>query len=419
MTKKVIIVGGGFGGIKAAKLLGEHPDFFDIILIDQRNYHLFQPLLYQVATAGLSPADIAAPIRGILSEYKNITVLLDKVTSVDPTLKKIQTQEQTLNYDYLILACGATHSYFGKDQWEEFAPGLKTLEMATEIRRRILMAFEAAEKETDLRKQQKCLSFVVVGAGPTGVEMAGAISEIASQSMKKDFRNVRPSQAKIYLIEAGPRILASFDEELSTKALFDLKKLKVEVLLDTVVSDINGEGVQIKDSSDGQFIYAKTVIWAAGVKPSPLNAGLKSPMDESGRLVVTKDLSLTSHPETFVIGDQAHFALTSDKTLPGLAPVAIQEGACAAKNILRLTNGKPTKPFRYFDKGQMATIGRKLAVMEYHGLKASGMLAWLFVHIYYLIGFKNRLVVLFQWAWCYFTFSRGARLITKKDWKEN
>jgi NADH dehydrogenase len=422
MKKRVIIVGGGFGGLKAAKILGEHPDDLEVILIDRRNYHLFQPLLYQVATAALSPADIATPIRGVLSDYKNITVVLGNVQKIDPQNKKIQVDNIDLSYDYLILACGATHSYFGKDHWEEFAPGLKTLEMATEIRRRILMAFESAEKELDERKFSEWLTFVVVGAGPTGVEMAGSIAEIARKTLKKDFRRISPHNARVLLIEAGEKVLASFHPVLSSDALNDLKNLGVEVLTKTMVTDINADGVKLKANENEAFVPAKTVIWAAGVKPSPLNATLGTPMDKGGRLIVEPTLSVPGFPELFVVGDQAHFELSDKKVLPGLAPVAIQEGAHAAHNILLSIKGQIQKPFSYFDKGQMATIGRKLAVMEFKGIKARGLfawLSWLFVHIYYLIGFKNRFVVIFQWAWSYLTFGRGARLITKQDWRDS
>lgn len=419
--KKVIIVGGGFGGLKAAKVLGHVPEKLDVVLIDKKNHHLFQPLLYQVATAALSPADIATPIRSVLSHYSNITVVLGNVESVDPPNKKIKVGDKDYFFDFLILACGASHSYFGNDHWEEFAPGLKTVEMAVEIRRRILMAFESAEKEIDEKKLSEWLTFIVVGGGPTGVEMAGSIAEISRQTLKKDFRHIRPKNARIILVEAGEKVLASFDDSLSKNAKIDLEKLGVEVLLKTRVVDINAEGVKLKEAEKEIFIRAQTVIWAAGVKPSSLNRSLNSPMDKNGRLIVKKNLSLPQYSEIYCIGDQAHLDW-KNSALPGLAPVAIQEGECAALNILRSLEEKKPMDFFYRDKGQMATIGRKLAVMEFKGVKAHGVLAWvawLFVHIYYLIGFKNRLIVLFQWAWSYFTFARGARLITKRDWKES
>nr|BDT27684.1 NAD(P)/FAD-dependent oxidoreductase [Bacteriovorax sp. HI3] len=422
MKKRVVIVGGGFGGLKAAKVLADYPDLVEVTLVDKRNYHLFQPLLYQVATAGLSPADIAMPIRNVLSDAKNVTVYLEEIKSVNIAHNSLETTGVSAKYDYLILACGATHSYFGKDHWEEFAPGLKTLEMATEIRRRILMAFEMAEKEADENIKAEWLTFVIVGAGPTGVEMAGAISEIARQTMEADFRNIDPNKTRVILVEAGPKVLSSFNEELSLDAKKDLQNLGVEIMNQTMVTDINATGVALK-LPDGkeERIKSRTVVWAAGVKPSAINSTLGVPLDRAGRIIVTKNLSLEAAPNVFVIGDQAHFEEEGGRVLPGLAPVAIQMGAHSAKNIIRMIKGEKAREFKYLDKGQMATIGRKLAVMEFKGLKARGTfawLAWLFVHVYYLIGFKNRLFVLMQWTWSYLTFSRGARLITKKNWQE-
>ena len=423
MKKNVVIIGGGFGGLKAAKVLSDYPDLVDVTLIDKRNYHLFQPLLYQVATAGLSPADIAMPIRHVLSDAKNVTVYLDEIKAVHPENNSLESTGVGVKYDYLILACGATHSYFGKDHWEEFAPGLKTLEMATEIRRRILMAFESAEKESDETRQKHWLTFVIVGAGPTGVEMAGAISEIAKQTLEADFRNINPKHTRVLLVEAGQKVLASFHETLSSDAKNDLKNLGVEVLNSTRVTDISAEGVTIQDTEGKTTtIGAKTVVWAAGVKPSAINSTLGVPLDKAGRIIVSKKLSLEKFPNIFVIGDQTHFEEDNGNVLPGLAPVAIQMGAHSAKNIIKMVKNEQSKDFKYTDKGQMATIGRKLAVMEFKGIKARGTLAWLawlLVHIYYLIGFKNRLFVLIQWSWSYLTFSRGARLIIKKDWKES
>ena len=423
MKKNVVIIGGGFGGLKAAKVLSDYPDLVDVTLIDKRNYHLFQPLLYQVATAGLSPADIAMPIRHVLSDAKNVTVYLDEIKAVHPENNSLESTGVGVKYDYLILACGATHSYFGKDHWEEFAPGLKTLEMATEIRRRILMAFESAEKESDETRQKHWLTFVIVGAGPTGVEMAGAISEIAKQTLEADFRNINPKHTRVLLVEAGQKVLASFHETLSSDAKNDLKNLGVEVLNSTRVTDISAEGVTIQDTEGKTTtIGAKTVVWAAGVKPSVINSTLGVPLDKAGRIIVSKKLSLEKFPNIFVIGDQTHFKEDNGNVLPGLAPVAIQMGAHSAKNIIKMVKNEQSKDFKYTDKGQMATIGRKLAVMEFKGIKARGTfawLAWLLVHIYYLIGFKNRLFVLIQWSWSYLTFSRGARLIIKKDWKES
>lgn len=422
MKKHVVIIGGGFGGLKAAKVLGNYPEIVDVTLVDKRNYHLFQPLLYQVATAGLSPADIATPIRNVLSDSKNVTVYLDEIKSVNPKTNSFEAATVSSRYDYIILACGASHSYFGKDHWEEFAPGLKTLEMATEIRRRILMAFESAEIEGDKQKHNEWLTFVVVGAGPTGVEMAGAISEIARQTLEADFRNIDPKDARVILIEAGKRVLASFNEVLSVDAKNDLINLGVEIITEARVTDINAFGVSYTDQNQNeQKIVSKTVIWAAGVKPAAINSTLNVPLDRVGRIIVTNKLSVESYPNLFVIGDQAHFLEASGNPLPGLAPVAIQMGAHAAKNIIRLIKNESALDFKYTDKGQMATIGRKLAVMEFKGIKARGIiawLAWLLVHIFYLIGFKNRIFVMMQWTWSYVTFNRGARLITKKDWKD-
>ena len=422
MKKNVVIVGGGFGGLKAAKVLSRYPDLVDVTLIDKRNYHLFQPLLYQVATAGLSPADIAMPIRNVLSEAQNVTVYLDEIKSVQADTNSLETTGVSAKYDYLILACGASHSYFGKDHWEEFAPGLKTLEMATEIRRRILMAFESAEKTADINIQKEWLTFIIVGAGPTGVEMAGAISEIAKQTLEADFRNINPKNTRVILIEAGKKVLGSFDEALSSDALKDLLNMGVEVMTDTRVTDINATGVSFTKGPDSnEIIKSRTVVWAAGVKPSAINSTLNTPLDKAGRIIVSKKLSLEKYPNVFVIGDQAHFEEDSGRVLPGLAPVAIQMGSHTAKTIIKMIKNEETKDFKYTDKGQMATIGRKLAVMEFKGIKARGVfawLAWLLVHIYYLIGFKNRLFVLMQWTWSYLTFSRGARLITKRDWKD-
>lgn len=423
MKKQVVIVGGGFGGLKAAKELSEYEDLVDVTLVDKRNYHLFQPLLYQVATAGLSPADIATPIRNVLSEAKNVTVYMEDIKSVNPQNNSLEANHISTKYDYLILACGATHSYFGKDHWEEFAPGLKTLEMATEIRRRILMAFESAEKEADKNRHKEWLTFVIVGGGPTGVEMAGAISEIARQTMEADFRNIDPKDTRVVLIEAGKRVLTSFNQTLSTDAKKDLLGLGVEVLNDTRVTDINAHGVTFTDVNGvEQKLASRTVVWAAGVKPSPINATLGVPLDKAGRIIVSKKLSIEGFPNLFVIGDQAHFEEADGNVLPGLAPVAIQMGSHCAKNIIKLIKNETAQDFKYTDKGQMATIGRKLAVMEFKGIKARGTiawLAWLLVHIYYLIGFKNRMFVMMQWTWSYITFNRGARLITKKDWKDS
>ncbi|MEK2643986.1 NAD(P)/FAD-dependent oxidoreductase [Bdellovibrio sp. BCCA] len=414
-SKKVVIVGGGFAGLKAARALGNKDDV-SVTLIDRRNYHLFQPLLYQVATAGLSPAEISGPIRGILSKYKNISVYLDNVKSVDLANKKIEVSDRNIDYDYLILACGAKHSYFAHPEWEENAPGLKTLEQATEIRRRLLIAFEMAEKESNPEKQKQHLTFVIVGAGPTGVELAGAIAEISRHTLTLDFRHIDPSQTRVLLIEAGSRILASFDPELSRKAARDLEDLGVQIWTNTRVTDIKENSVVLGD----EVIKASTIFWAAGVQPSSLNKTLGVPLDRAGRVLIEKDLSLKDHPEVFVLGDQACYLTDDGKSLPGLASVAMQQGEHAAREILHEIAGKPRTTFHYIDKGQMATIGRKKAIAQIRNLKFSGFFAWilwLFIHVYYLIGFKNKFFVIWQWAYAYFTFKRGARLIVDKEWR--
>ena len=412
--KKVLIVGGGFGGIKAAKALANNENV-EVTLFDRRNYHLFQPLLYQVATASMSPAEIAAPIRGILSHYENITVELENITSVDLKNKTILAEDKKYPYDYLLMACGAKHSYFAHPEWEADAPGLKTLEQATEIRRRILSAYEMAEKETDPEKQKAFLTFVVVGGGPTGVELAGAIAEISRKTMKHDFRHIDPAKARILLVEATARIMPAFDEKLATKAVKSLNELGVEVLVNTRVNDIKPGNVLLNTDN----LKTATVLWAAGVQPSSLNKTLGVPLDRIGRVIVENDFSLKSNPEVFVLGDQACFNLPDGKTLPGLASVAMQAGVAAAHNILREAQGQPRKAFKYRDKGTMATIGRRRAIAQIGDLKISGVLAWymwLFVHIYYLIGFKNKIFVMFDWFYSYITLKRGARLILNPDW---
>ena len=416
-AKRVVIVGGGFAGLNAAKRLGNVKGL-RITLIDKRNHHLFQPLLYQVATAALNPADIATPIRSILSSYKNVDVLMGNAISVNLKKKYITADFGDLAYDYLLLACGATHSYFGHKEWESFAPGLKSLEEAIEIRRRILTAYEQAEIEKDPEKQKQLLTFVVIGGGPTGVELAGAIGEISRLTMIRDFRNINPGATRVILIEAGPRILPQFDQSLSVRAFRDLERLGVSVWTNSIVTDISANGVIIGKKR----IRAGTVLWAAGIGSLDLNRFLDAKFDRMGRVIVQQDLSLEKYPEVFVAGDQACFIPEgSNVALPGLAPVALQEGRFIAKNIIRELQGLPRKNFKYFDKGIMATIGRASAVVQTRQFKLSGYFAWitwLFIHIMYLAGFRNRFIVMIQWIWSYITKHRGSRLITVQNCKE-
>ncbi|MEO6845907.1 MAG: NAD(P)/FAD-dependent oxidoreductase, partial [Chthoniobacterales bacterium] len=405
----VVIIGGGFGGLSAARKLANAP--VKIVLIDRSNHHLFQPLLYQVATAGLSPADIAKPIRSILSGQKNVGVVFDEVTGIDVAKKLVHTGDLTFGYDYLIVAAGARHSYFGHPEWEKFAPGLKSIDDATAIRRRILTAFEIAEKSTASEDMQAALTFVVVGAGPTGVEMAGAIAELARFTLAKDFRRIDPTSAKVLLIEAGPRVLPSFAPELSSKALTYLENMHVDVRLNHRVEDV-GDGYVIVNGED---IITRTVIWAAGNAATPLAKDLGAETDKQGRMLVKDDLSVPGHPEIYAIGDMAFIKDKAGKPVPGVSPAAMQEGKHAADNIVLQIHGKPTRPFYYFDKGSLATIGRHTAIADLHGIHLGGFIGWLiwaFVHLFFLIGFKNRLFVFFNWAWAYFKYNKGSRLIT-------
>ncbi len=407
---RVIIVGSGFGGLEAAKKLACKD--VHVTVIDRTNYHLFQPLLYQVATAALSPADIAAPVRAVLSKCRNVEVILAEVQSVDVDAKKVKTVDLDINYDYLILATGARHSYFGHDEWEKLAPGLKSLEDAIELRRRILLAFEYAEKITDEAARRAALNFVIIGGGPTGVEMAGAIAEISRHTLAKDFRHINPSEARVILIEGEPRLLAAYPEDLSASARKQLEDLGVEVRTGARATKLSEAGVQV----NGEFIPCRVKIWAAGNTASFVGKTLGSPVDRVGRVIVNDDLTIPGHPEVQVIGDLANFPHQTGKPLPGISPVAMQEGRHAARNVLAMIQGRKPQRFRYWDKGTMATIGRNKAVADLKFMHLSGLpawLAWLFVHVVFLVGFRNRLVVLFQWAWAYLTFDKGARLITR------
>ncbi len=406
---RVIIIGGGFGGLEAAKILGNKP--VCVTVIDRTNYHLFQPLLYQVATAALSPADIAGPIRGIISKYENMDVMLAEVKSVDVAAKKVITTDQEVPYDYLILATGSRHSYFGNDQWEKLAPGLKSLEDAVEIRRRLLLAFEYADKLTDDAARRAAMTFAVIGGGPTGVEMAGAIAEISRFTLAKDFRHINPSDARVILIEGDERVLSGFPPDLSASALKQLQDLGVEVITGVHAKNLTETGLEV----NGEIIPCRVKIWAAGNTASAVGRTLGAPVDRAGRVMVNSDLTIPDHPEVQVIGDLAHFE-EKGKLLPGVSPVAMQQGRHAARNVLAMVEGRKPQRFHYWDKGSMATIGRNKAVADLNFVHFSGFpawLTWLFVHIIFLVGFRNRLAVLFQWAWAYFTFNKGARLITR------
>jgi NADH dehydrogenase len=415
MATRVVIVGGGFAGLNAAKSLRNVRDI-EVTLVDRRNHHLFQPLLYQVATAGLSPADIAAPIRGILSRYRNIQVLQGEVTFVDFDARTVTTEFGDLPYDYLLLACGSRHCYFGNERWETDAPSLKTIEQATEIRRRILTAFEEAERTDDAHLQHKFLTFVIVGGGPTGVELAGAIGEMSRFTLARDFRAIDSTLTRVFLIEGGPRILPAFSEDLAKRATRDLEKLGVQVWTSSFVTDVDSGGVNIGN----ERIEAGTVIWAAGVQASSLGKRISVETDRSGRIVVENDLSLPGQPNVFVAGDQANFSHQNGEPLPGLAPVAAQQGRFIARNIRRELKSQPRETFQYKDKGIMATIGRNKAILHVGKWRMSGRIAWwvwLIVHIYFLTGFRNRVLVVMNWAWSHLTYRRGARLIVGKQWR--
>ncbi len=408
-TPRIVIVGAGFAGLNAARTLAGKP--VHVTIVDRKNHHTFQPLLYQVATAGLSPGEIAAPIRSVFRDDANVVSLMEEVQGFDLERKLVQTSEQVLPYDYLIVAAGAVHAYFGHDEWEPYAPGLKTIEDALEIRRRILLAFELAERQALAGESGEPLNFVVVGGGPTGVELAGTLAEISRHVLAKEFRSIDPARARIILLEGGPRVLPAYPEDLSRSAQEQLQRLGVEVRTGAPVTMVEAGAVRVGEIR----IVAPVVLWAAGVAASPLGKMLGAPCDRAGRVLVEPDLTIPGHPEVFVVGDLASLKDEHGQPVPGLAPAAIQEGKYVARTILWDVNGKTRQNFRYWDKGALATIGRAAAVAQFGKLHISGFIAWLswlFIHIFFLIGFRNRLMVFIQWAWSYVTYERGARLIT-------
>jgi NADH dehydrogenase len=416
---RVVILGGGFAGLSAAKALKRAP--VDVLLIDKTNHHLFQPLLYQVATAQLAPSDIAAPIRHILSKQKNTTVLLGEIQDIDPAKKVVYIDEERrpYPYDYLIVTTGSRHSYFGKDTWEKDAPGLKSLSDALNVRERFLMAFEEAEKTDDPAERAALLTFVIIGGGPTGCEMAGVLPEIAKRALRRDFRNIDTEDTRVILLEAGKRILATFPEDLAARAKKDLENLGVEIRVGARVVNVDGSAVYL---DGGDRIPTRTIIWAAGNQSSPVVKGLGAPLDKAGRVLVDPDLSVPGHPDIFVAGDLAATKNKDGSPVPGVAQAAMQGGARAAKNVLHRLYREDTEPFHYWDKGNLAVIGRNRAIADLHAIHVSGFLAWciwLFIHILYLVGFRNRLSVLMQWAYAYLTYQRGVRLITDRDVRQH
>ena len=414
----VVIIGGGFGGLSAARALRSAN--VDVTVLDRTNHHLFQPLLYQVATAGLSAADITAPIRHILRRQANTKVVLAEVLDIDPEAKTvtIDVPERQIQYDYLIVAPGSRHAYFGHTEWEESAPGLKAIEDAAEIRRRFLLSFERAEKSSDPVEQQALMTFVIVGGGPTGVELSGAFPEIARKALYPDFRNIDTRKTRVILLEGGPRVLPSFPEELSQKARASLEEIGVEVRTNSIVTRVEPDAVFVGD----ERIPTRSVFWAAGNAASPLGATLGVPLDRAGRVHVNPDLSIPGHPEVFVIGDLALVVRDDGRPVPGVSPAAIQEGKRAARNVRALIGKRPTVPFRYRNKGDLAVIGRSRAIADFGFIQLSGRIAWLlwlFVHIMYLVGFRNRISVFIQWAYSYLTFQRGVRLITEVERRDD
>ncbi len=421
---RVVIVGAGFGGLLAARTLARYP--VQITLVDRQNFHIFQPLLYQVATAGLSPDEIASPIRWIMRSQRSVEVLMSEVRDFDLSRRVVKLEDGEVEYDYLIVAAGASHAYFGHNEWEPFAPGLKTIEDALEIRRRVLLAFELAERQAassdDKDREHAQLNFVVVGGGPTGVELAGTLAEVSRQVLANEFRSIDPKRTRIVLLEGGPRVLPAYPEDLSRSAEEQLRHLGVEVQPSALVTQVEPGSVHIAESK----LPAAVILWAAGVAASPLGKKLGAPVDRAGRVLVNPDLSIPGHPEVFVVGDLAALKDENGKWLPGVAPVAMQEGKATAHNIGNELRGEPRKNFHYWNKGSLATIGRAAAVADFGKIHVSGFLAWLswlFIHIFFLIGFRNRLIVLIQWAWSYLTYERGAWLIIGDThlpgWKES
>ncbi|HWB98865.1 MAG TPA: NAD(P)/FAD-dependent oxidoreductase [Bryobacteraceae bacterium] len=414
---RVVIVGGGFGGLYAAKALGKAP--VNLTVVDRRNFHLFQPLLYQVATGGLSPGEIASPLRVVLKRHKNTRVWLGEVVDIDVDHRRLILADGQLDYDILVLATGSTHHYFGHDEWAQYAPGLKTVEDATEIRRRILLAFEHAEREPDPAKRRAWLTFIIVGGGPTGVELAGALGEIANDTLRHDFRSINPAEAQILLLEGSSRLLQAFPPDLSHAAECELIGLGVRPRPGAVVTNVDANGVTVRIGEETERIPTHTVLWAAGVQASPLGKILAeraaAPLDRAGRVIVEPDLSVPGHPEILVIGDLANFSHQTGKPLPGVAPVAMAQGRYVARLITARQKGKVLPPFHYFNKGNLATVGRNEAVADFGKVRLSGFIAWvawLFVHLMYLVEFDNRLLVLTEWVYNYITRNRGARLIT-------